>query len=91
MFEKAKHSVRLACLIHAASVRSEPGSNSPKKMFEIMRLPYGNPRLQTGDISATKCGGPAKYYGGDSSHIQTLRKNRHYTLKFKDKKILRIA
>ena len=25
--------VRLACLIHAASVRSEPGSNSPKKMY----------------------------------------------------------
>ena len=27
------HPVRLACLRHAASVRSEPGSNSPKKSF----------------------------------------------------------
>ena len=26
--------VRLACLIHAASVRSEPGSNSPNKNFQ---------------------------------------------------------
>lgn len=26
------YSVRLACLIHAASVRSEPESNSPKKV-----------------------------------------------------------
>ena len=25
--------VRLACVKHAASVRSEPGSNSPKKFF----------------------------------------------------------
>ena len=27
--EQAPHSVRLACVRHAASVRSEPGSNSP--------------------------------------------------------------
>ena len=27
------HSVRLACLRHAASVHPEPGSNSPKKFF----------------------------------------------------------
>ena len=30
--------VRLACLIHAASVQSEPGSNSPKRIY---RLPGG--------------------------------------------------
>ena len=29
--------VRLACLIHAASVRSEPGSNSPNKICLILR------------------------------------------------------
>ena len=29
--------VRLACLIHAASVRSEPGSNSPNKISSISR------------------------------------------------------
>ena len=29
--------VRLACLIHAASVRSEPGSNSPNKIFSTPR------------------------------------------------------
>src|SRR5262249_25569965 len=28
------HTVRLACLSHAASVRSEPGSNSSKKFAE---------------------------------------------------------
>ncbi len=28
------HSVRLACVKHAASVRPEPGSNSPKNYFE---------------------------------------------------------
>ena len=27
------HSVRLACLRHAASVHPEPGSNSPKKLY----------------------------------------------------------
>ena len=31
--------VRLACLIHAASVRSEPGSNSPYDMGSNPRLP----------------------------------------------------
>ena len=29
--------VRLACLIHAASVRSEPGSNSPNKIISTPR------------------------------------------------------
>jgi len=29
-----KNPVRLACLIHAASVRSEPGSNSPYEKFQ---------------------------------------------------------
>ena len=29
--------VRLACLIHAASVRSEPGSNSPNKKWLTLR------------------------------------------------------
>ena len=29
--------VRLACLIHAASVRSEPGSNSPNKILSTPR------------------------------------------------------
>ena len=33
--------VRLACLIHAASVRSEPESNSPKKKFIPVRSPSG--------------------------------------------------
>ena len=32
--------VRLACLIHAASVRSEPGSNSPKKLFSSLTLQF---------------------------------------------------
>ena len=31
------HPVRLACLIHAASVHSEPGSNSPWKKFSFFR------------------------------------------------------
>ena len=48
------HPVRLACLIHAASVHSEPGSNSPWKKtyrgltcrFRFMpRLPQGGARL----------------------------------------------
>ena len=34
----SRNLVRLACLIHAASVRSEPESNSPKKNISI-RLP----------------------------------------------------
>ena len=35
------HSVRLACLRHAASVHPEPGSNSPKKfIFWIISLFY---------------------------------------------------
>ncbi len=35
-----KYSVRLACLIHAASVRSEPESNSPSKFCAAFRLQY---------------------------------------------------
>ena len=31
---------RLACLIHAASVRSEPGSNSPSNMFPAFRRSF---------------------------------------------------
>ena len=35
---EAPFRVRLACLIHAASVRSEPGSNSPLKNVELFLL-----------------------------------------------------
>ena len=30
--------VRLACVKHAASVRPEPGSNSPVKLFQGLRI-----------------------------------------------------
>lgn len=33
-------SVRLACVKHAASVRPEPGSNSPQKISSIRTRPY---------------------------------------------------
>src|SRR5689334_5456264 len=37
--------VRLACVRHAASVRSEPGSNSPFKLKALMGLEFGLPDL----------------------------------------------
>jgi hypothetical protein len=39
--EQAPHSVRLACVRHAASVRSEPGSNSPVELLyksELLKI-----------------------------------------------------
>ena len=35
-----KRPVRLACLNHAASVHSEPGSNSPKRVLNLVILNY---------------------------------------------------
>ena len=36
----AQHSVRLACVRHAASVRPEPGSNSLKKFKRFPQEPF---------------------------------------------------
>ena len=43
--------VRLACLIHAANVRSEPGSNSPK--FDTRRDP--RPKAETLTLGKSRC------------------------------------
>ena len=40
-----QNTVRLACLNHAASVHSEPGSNSPNHMCSIQEF-FWNPSIQ---------------------------------------------
>ena len=50
---EAPFPVRLACINHAASVRSEPGSNpSIKEKFDAMSIGEANPR-QTGIVIQT--------------------------------------
>ena len=47
---EARFRVRLACVRHAASVRSEPGSNSPVKVWDpAVRLSSPPAHKQTGD------------------------------------------
>ena len=44
---------RLACLRHAASVRSEPGSNSPLKLSYLIRFAHGQ-GARTDGLTAIK-------------------------------------
>jgi hypothetical protein len=47
-------SARLACVKHAASVRPEPGSNSPSKTNENLYPANNKPRHTSSELSSTK-------------------------------------
>ena len=58
--------VRLACLIHATSVRSEPESNSQKKTLELtLELPRGAPGI-------TQTSFVFRFPSGDSPSVNRL-------------------
>src|SRR5688572_15416964 len=42
VYSRRSLTARLACVKHAASVRPEPGSNSPLNSFDVHRLPDGS-------------------------------------------------
>ena len=50
----AQDIVRLACLIHAASVRSEPGSNSPLKNVKLFLLLRKKHLIDPFDLALTR-------------------------------------
>ena len=75
--------VRLACLIHAASVRSEPGSNSPIKKSN--RLPCGCCCFLSGKIDSFYCVTTVVSHEPKSVKSQTIDSgSSHYSTLFKE-------
>src|SRR5262249_15912173 len=82
--------VRLACLIHAANVRSEPGSNPSKKTPSTRTevLPF-HPRLLP-DIPALALGACLKE-GGEKSASKSLRSPYLVDSKFTERRSPRLT
>jgi hypothetical protein len=71
--------VRLACLIHAANVRSEPGSNSPLCYSSHHARCPRHPRYRGINKRSLESEDPRRILQGSTTHACTIRLSKSWT------------